>query len=132
MAVNSTDAIRVLEEEKARLRKLHPTPDDIPTCLSVLENLMNCNIIGSQFRALYREGQSATCGPKLDEVKFCFSLRSLSPEEKREAWINRRAEWWTQKRLTKSSEDIWELRREPLENWPSPYDPSQYGDMHIQ
>lgn len=117
---------RVLEEEKARLQKLHPTSEDIPTCLSVLESFLSCNNIGSQFRSLYREGQLATCKPKLEEVKFCFSLRSLSVEEKREAWINRRAEWWTHRRLTKSSEDVWEIKKEPPQNWPAPYDPNSY------
>jgi len=132
MAVNSVDAGRVLEEEKARLRKLHLTPDDIPSCMGVLETFLNCNGISSQFRSWYREGQVAACQPKLDEVKFCFSLRSLSPEEKREAWINRRAEWWARRRLTKSSEDVWEIRNERLQNWPAPYDPALYDGMHIQ
>jgi len=132
MATNSTDARQVLEEEKARLRKLHPTPDDIPSCMSLLETFLNCNGISSQFRSWYREGEIATCEPKLNEVKFCFSLRSFSPEEKREAWINRRAEWWTRRRLAKSSEDVWAIRNEPLQNWPAPYDPAHYYGVQIQ
>jgi hypothetical protein len=130
MANESVKSIRVLEEEKARLRKLHPTPEDIPTCLTVLEDFLSCNsinllsllnlinsmtrfltVIGSQFRSLYREGQVATCRPKLDEFKFCLSLRSLSSEERREVWINRRADWWARRRISGSSEDVWEIRR---------------------
>ena len=53
-------------------------------------------------------------------------------------WIARRAEWWAHRRLTKSSEDIWDIREsvvhvylhgsfvddlwysEPLKNYPKP------------
>ena len=34
----------------------------------------------------------------------------MHPEEQREAWIRRRAEWWAHRRLEKSSEDVWDLR----------------------
>ena len=50
------------------------------------------------------------CAQKLDDFKFCMSIKSLHPEEKRDMWITRRAEWWAQRRATKSSEDIWEMR----------------------
>lgn len=31
-------------------------------------------------------------------------------DERRDAWIRRRAEWWAHRRLGKSSEDVWEMR----------------------
>jgi hypothetical protein len=34
----------------------------------------------------------------------------MHPEERREAWIRRRAEWWANKRVGKSSEDVWDIR----------------------
>jgi hypothetical protein len=67
-----------------------------------------------------------------------MSLKSLHPEERREAWIRRQAEWWAQRRLDKSSEDVWDIRtwvlsadcvcclfetfgcREPLQLFPKP------------
>jgi hypothetical protein len=33
----------VVSQEEARLRLLHPTPDDIPTCMSVFDNFLSCN-----------------------------------------------------------------------------------------
>jgi len=39
-----------------------------------------------------------------------MTLKSMHPEERREAWINRRAEWWTHRRRNKSSEDVWDIR----------------------
>lgn len=67
--------------------------------------------MGPQIKSLYRYGQTSACGSKLDEFKFCMSIKSLHPEEKRDVWIRRRAEWWARRRLGKSSEDVWEMRR---------------------
>ncbi|KAL4074190.1 hypothetical protein J3A83DRAFT_4234219 [Scleroderma citrinum] len=58
------------------------------------------------------------CSDKLEDFKFCMSLKSLHPEQKRDAWIKRKAEWWAARRLEKSSENVWEARKEPLQNWP--------------
>ncbi|KAG1716398.1 hypothetical protein ID866_750 [Astraeus odoratus] len=58
------------------------------------------------------------CGDKLEDFKFCMSLKSMHPEQKRDAWIRRRAEWWASRRMGKSSENVWEMRTEPLQNWP--------------
>lgn len=33
----------VVSQEEARLRQLHPTPDDIPTCMSAFDNFLSCN-----------------------------------------------------------------------------------------
>lgn len=51
------------------------------------------------------------CSDKLDDFKFCMSLKSLHPEQKREVWIQRQAERWAARRLEKSSEDVWEIRK---------------------
>ena len=67
-------------------------------------------VIRSQVISLYRYGERSTCGPKMEEFKFCMSLKSMHPEERREAWIRRRAEWWANRRLAKSSETVWDMR----------------------
>ena len=46
----------------------------------------------------------------MDDFKFCLTLKALHPEEQREAWIRRKAEWWANRRITKSSEDVWDIR----------------------
>ncbi len=66
--------------------------------------------MGSQMKSLYRYGEMATCSPKLEEFKFCMSLKGMHPEEKRDVWIRRRAEWWARRRMHKSSEDVWDIR----------------------
>lgn len=50
------------------------------------------------------------CAHKMEEFKFCMSIKSMHPEEKRNIWIRRRAKWWARRRVAKSSEDIWEMR----------------------
>jgi hypothetical protein len=118
----------LVNQEEAYLRRVHPTPSDVPSCMSLLDDFLACNgpsrdsfekpqshvpifaVLGFQFKSLYRYGHMSVCDRKLDDFKFCMSLKSLHPEEKRDAWIRRRAEWWANRRLSKSSEDVWEIR----------------------
>lgn len=67
--------------------------------------------LGSQLKSLYRNGGQAVCAHKLSDFKFCLSLKALEPEEKRKEWIERRAAWWAERRVGRSSEDVWNVRR---------------------
>lgn len=86
--------------------------------MSLLDDFLSCNILGVQLKSLYRHGEMSKCGQKMEDFKFCMANKSLHPEDRREAWIRRRAEWWAKRRLEKSSEDVWEMRKEPLKNFP--------------
>ncbi|KAL5528043.1 hypothetical protein ACEPAF_7179 [Sanghuangporus sanghuang] len=107
-----------VEQETRRLQVIHPTPDDIPGCMRVFDDFLSCNALGFQLKSLYRYGHQSECSRKYEDFKFCLGLRSLSPEEKRDAWIKRKAEWWATRRLGRSSEDVWDMRKEPLPNFP--------------
>ncbi|KAF9451937.1 hypothetical protein P691DRAFT_722938 [Macrolepiota fuliginosa MF-IS2] len=109
-----------VKQEEERLRRLHPTPSDIPGCLSLFDNYLSCSVIRSQIKSIYRYGERPECSPKFEEFKFCMTLKSLHPEERRDAWIRRRAEWWAHRRLKNSSEDIWDIREQPLQSFPQP------------
>ena len=39
-----------------------------------------------------------------------MSIKGLHPEQRRDAWIRHRAEWWARRRLGLSSENVWEMR----------------------
>ena len=52
----------------------------------------------------------AECTYKLEDFKHCMSSKSMHPQEKYDAWIRRKAEWWARRRMSKSSEDVWEVR----------------------
>ncbi|KAF8590958.1 hypothetical protein K439DRAFT_1328449 [Ramaria rubella] len=116
----SIDFETAVKQEVAYLSAVHPTPQDIPGCMSLLDEFFRCNVLGSQFRTIYRYGHAAHCKGKFEEFKFCLSLKALSAEERRTEWIHRRAEWWARRRLDQSSEDIWSIRTEPLQNFPPP------------
>lgn len=117
----------VAQEEKY-LRALYPTPKDVPTCTSMLDDFLACNrkrrpssnqtvltyyhYTGMRNRivSIYRHGEMEACKPKQKEFMYCMSLTWMHPEEKRDAWIRRRAEWWAKRRLTQSSEAVWDMR----------------------
>ncbi|OSD05926.1 hypothetical protein PYCCODRAFT_1464625 [Trametes coccinea BRFM310] len=99
----------LVRQEEEYLRKVHPTPEDIPGCMKLFDDFLLCNG-NSQARSLYRYGEMATCQPKLEDFKFCMSVKGMHPEEKRDVWIRRRAEWWARRRMQKSSEDVWDVR----------------------
>jgi hypothetical protein len=128
-----TDSIvfeTAVSQEEARLRQLHPTTDDIPSCMTVFDDFLSCNsmlllffssfptlvhtrlgpVLGTQLKSIYRFGEMAHCSPKWNEFKFCLSIKGLHPEQRRDAWIRHRAEWWARRRLGTSSENVWERR----------------------
>ncbi|KAH9829263.1 uncharacterized protein C8Q71DRAFT_851811 [Rhodofomes roseus] len=61
---------------------------------------------GQQLTSLCRYGHLSVCGLKLAEFKSFMSLKGLHPEECRNVWILRRAEWQVRRRMEKSSEDV--------------------------
>lgn len=134
MAISSIEDVdkfnAVVSQEEARLRQLHPTPEDIPGCMSAFDNFLSCNstrlplislslsvcsqrneiVLGNQLKSIYRFGEMAHCGAKWNEFKFCMSIKGLHPEQRRDAWIRHRAEWWARRRVGPSSENVWERR----------------------
>ncbi|KAI9442375.1 hypothetical protein H4582DRAFT_1277655 [Lactarius indigo] len=109
-----------VSQEEARLRQLHPTVEDVPGCMSVFDDFLSCNILGTQLKSIYRFGEMAHCSAKWNEFKFCLSVKGLHPEQRRDAWIKHRAEWWARRRLGTSSENVWERRAQPLKDYPPP------------
>ncbi|KAF8265791.1 hypothetical protein EI94DRAFT_1734545 [Lactarius quietus] len=107
-----------VSQEETRLRQLHPATEDIPSCMSVFDDFLSCNILGTQLKSIYRFGEMAHCSSKWNEFKFCLSIKGLHPEQRRDAWIRHRAEWWARRRLGTSSENVWERRVQPLKDYP--------------
>ena len=83
--------------------------DSVP---HLVQSLTYSIVIRNQIKSLYRFGHRTTdCDRKFNEFKFCLTLKVMHPEERREAWIRRRAEWWAHRRLGKSSENVWDIRK---------------------
>ncbi|ESK97157.1 conserved protein (fungal and plant) [Moniliophthora roreri MCA 2997] len=108
----------VVKQEEVYLRLVHPTPEETPSCTSLFDTYLACNAVRSQVKSWYRYGEGTKCSAKLEDFKFCMGLKWQEPDERRDAWIRRRAEWWARRRLAKSSEDVWEMRKEPPVAYP--------------
>jgi hypothetical protein len=90
------------------------TMDEVPTCMTLFDNWAKCFALGPQIKHIYRYGGANDCKPKLEDFKYCLTLKGLSPEERRATWIRKRAEAMATKRLSLSSEDVWTLRSTPV------------------
>ncbi|KAE9411375.1 hypothetical protein BT96DRAFT_804101 [Gymnopus androsaceus JB14] len=113
--MSNSEFEKVVKQEEAYLRLVHPTPEDTPTCMNLFDTLLACNgasaSIRSQIKSFYRFGERTHCSQKLEDFKFCLGgLSRMEMDERRDAWIRRRAEWWAHRRLGRSSEDVWEMR----------------------
>ncbi|KAF9070639.1 hypothetical protein BDP27DRAFT_1263572 [Rhodocollybia butyracea] len=116
--MSNLDFEKTVKQEEAYLRLVHPTPEETPTCINLFDTLLSCNAIRSQVKSFYRFGERTHCGQKLEDFKFCLGLTRMEPDERRDIWIRRRAEWWANRRLAKSSEDVWQMRDAPLKDFP--------------
>ncbi len=72
-----------VKQEAAYLRLVHPTPDDIPSCLLLIEVSMGClyrylltsqaeasQALRFQVKSRYLHGESSRCAHKYDDFKF--------------------------------------------------------------
>ncbi|ORY24209.1 hypothetical protein BCR39DRAFT_547539 [Naematelia encephala] len=112
----------ILQDEERYQALQYPTPEDLPGCWSMLDDFMRAYALVPQLRSFYRYGRSSDSLWRWSDFKYCLSLKSETEEKRRELWIKRKAEWWAKRRVEGSSEDVWEIRQTPLENFP-PLDP---------
>ncbi|GAA6031538.1 hypothetical protein JCM8097_006508 [Rhodosporidiobolus ruineniae] len=101
---------QLVEEELPIQRHSVAMEGGMPKCLTLFDNFLLCYSLASQIKSVYRHGAPRDCSPKFEDFKFCMSVKGLSEEKREEVWVRRRAEWWAQRRLGKSSEDVWEAR----------------------
>ncbi|GAA6020640.1 hypothetical protein JCM11491_001130 [Sporobolomyces phaffii] len=100
----------LVEEELPIQRHSVAMEGGMPSCLTLFDNFLLCYSLASQTKSVYRHGAPRDCSPKFEDFKFCMSVKSLSEERKQEVWVKRRAEWWAQRRLGRSSEDVWDAK----------------------
>ncbi len=97
-------------------KPLHPSPR-LPSCTNMFDKWAQCFALGPQLRAIYRYGGLQDCKSKLDDFKYCLTMKGMTQEERYEAWIRRRKRRRRRRRGwgKGSSENVWELRRDPRE-----------------
>ncbi|KAJ9096087.1 hypothetical protein QFC19_007313 [Naganishia cerealis] len=131
----------MLAEELSYQEALYPSMDEVPGCMTLFDEFLMCYgtfsipsssprsslttlpypsfaALGPQIRRVYRYGTPQPCTRQLEDFKYCMSLKGESEEGKRKLWIRRRAEWWAGRRVSASSEDVWDMRREKLVGFP--------------
>lgn len=102
-----------------------PVPNDIspnslyPTemsCRSSFDYAMFCQSFGGQFVNVYRYGSFRSCSNHWDDFFLCMKVRNWKKEDRQRAiqehYRKKAVKWKT----GPSSEDIWEVRTEPVEN----------------
>ncbi|KAL7421058.1 hypothetical protein Q5752_003942 [Cryptotrichosporon argae] len=112
---------RALADEEAYQALQYPTYDDVPGCMRLFDEFMMCYALVPQLRHIYRHGELHDCGYRFADFKYCLSLKGEDVEARRRLWVRRRAEWWAARRVGGSSEDVWDARSKPLDNFPPLY-----------
>ncbi|GAA5908156.1 hypothetical protein JCM5296_000520 [Sporobolomyces johnsonii] len=106
----------LVEEELPIQRHSVQMEGGMPSCMTLFDNFFLCYSLGSQAKSVYRHGVPRDCTPKFEDFKFCMSIKGLSEQKRDEVWVRRRAEWWARRREGRSSEDVWEARRNVYED----------------
>ncbi|KAI9813989.1 MAG: hypothetical protein M1827_003453 [Pycnora praestabilis] len=90
----------------------------IPTtmsCRQAFDSAFYCQSMGGQFNNLYRYGKMRNCSENWSQFWFCMRTKS-QPDDKRKAMIHEHYRQRAVKyKVGPSSEDIWKLRKEPIE-----------------
>ncbi|GHJ87371.1 hypothetical protein NliqN6_3773 [Naganishia liquefaciens] len=107
-----------LADELKYQEQLYPSMDDVPSCMTLFDEFLMCYALGPQIRQVYRFGTPQPCTRRFEDFKYCMSLKGEPEDERRRLWVRRRAEWWAGRRVGASSEDVWNVRREPLVGFP--------------
>jgi hypothetical protein len=98
--------------EDVAYHKASTPQSEMPSCTNMFDKWAQCFALGPQLKAVYRYGGLQDCKHKLDDFKFCLTMKGMSAEEKYDAWIQRKAEKTASMRLGReSSENVWEIRR---------------------
>lgn len=104
-----------LVKEELALQAASIPDNEIPSCLTLFDRWLSCYALGVQFKNAYRYGEIADCAPRKEDFKFCLTLRQQDPAVRRHEYLLRRAEEQAHRRKGfRTSEAVWEMRRDPL------------------
>ncbi|KAH9813069.1 hypothetical protein DFH28DRAFT_1030202, partial [Melampsora americana] len=78
------------------------------SCLTAFDNLLLCYSLSNQLKSIYRFGElNHSCPSKLDDFKFCLSLKALDKDQRASLWHQRKAEKILER---PNSQDVWDRR----------------------
>ncbi|CAO1632100.1 unnamed protein product [Sympodiomycopsis kandeliae] len=89
---------------------------EMPSCLTLFDAITSCYAMVPQFRHIYRYGHANDCSDKVDDWKFCLSLKGRDKEQKYQAFIERKARAMARRRMPggNTSEEVWTIRDDPI------------------
>jgi hypothetical protein len=87
------------------------------SCRAAFDSAFYCQSVGGQFTNLYRYGGVRNCSAEWSQFWFCMRTnRGMMSDERREEAVQGHYAGRARKyRDGPSSEDVWELREEPVE-----------------
>lgn len=93
-------------------------------CRQAFDQAFYCQSLGGKFNDIYRYGELRSCSDNWSAFWFCMRVRNLGDNERQEAIRDyyEKREGQIKKERGGSSEDIWDIRTEPVKQafWKDP------------
>ena len=87
---------------------------DTMSCRTAFDYAFFCQSFGGQFVNVYRYGELRSCSEHWDNFWLCMKTRPFPEEEKKKAIRNHYRKKAIKYKTGPSSEDVWDLRTEPV------------------
>lgn len=116
---------RIQSRESGVLSHTSPLPDDISPdslypseihCRSAFDYALFCQSFGGQFVNIYRYGQFRSCSNHWEDFWLCMRTRQWDEKDRVKAIKEHYRKKAVKYKTGPSSEDIWEVRREPVKD----------------
>jgi len=85
-------------------------------CSQCFDLAYYCSSAGGQLNNVYRYGALRSCSDLWAQWRFCMRTKAMGEETKRKRIREFNREKAARYKIGRSSEDVWEVRTEPVEN----------------
>ncbi|EAW08001.1 EMI1 family protein [Aspergillus clavatus NRRL 1] len=89
---------------------------DTMSCRSAFDYAFFCQSFGGQFVNVYRYGELRSCSEHWDNFWLCMKTRRMADEERKKVIRDHYRKKAVKYKTGASSEDVWDLRGEPVED----------------
>ncbi|GFF51984.1 uncharacterized protein C227.17c [Aspergillus udagawae] len=89
---------------------------DTMSCRSAFDYAFFCQSFGGQFVNVYRYGELRSCSEHWDNFWLCMKARGMADEERKKVIRDHYRKKAVKYKTGPSSEDVWDLRREPVQH----------------
>lgn len=89
---------------------------DTMSCRSAFDYAFFCQSFGGQFVNIYRYGELRSCSEHWNDFWFCMKSKAYPDEQRKEMIRDHYRKKAIKYKTGPSSEDVWEVRTEPVKN----------------